>query len=158
VGTLLQFARPLQLTLDRTDLLGLARSVADRIGTVQDVAIDVRGEAVEVEADRALLARAVENVVRNAVDAVHGSGRAGRVAVTVNSTPPSIVVEDNGVGLDAEDAQRFFLPFLSGKPEGYGLGLPIAKKIVVLHGGTISLRGAPGEGATARIELPALLH
>lgn len=159
VGTLLQFARPLQLTLDRTDLLRLSQTVAERVGTTRDVRIEVNGEPVEVEADRALLARALENVVRNAVDAVHESGRAGRVAVTVTSTPsPSIVVEDNGVGLDSADAQKLFLPFQSGKPDGYGLGLPIAKKIVVLHGGTITLRGTPGQGATARIELPSLLH
>ena len=159
VGTLLQFARPLQLTLDRTELLSLARSVAERVGTAQDVAIAVDGEPVEVDADRPLLARALENVFRNAIDAVRESGRPGRVAVTVSASPePSILVEDNGVGLDPGEAQRLFLPFLSTKPEGYGLGLPIAKKIVVLHGGTITLRGMPGEGATVRIELPPLLH
>jgi signal transduction histidine kinase len=159
VGTLLQFARPLQLTLDRTELLGLARSVAERVGTVQGVSIDVSGELVQIDADRALLARALENVFRNAIESVRESGRPGRVTVTVGASPePSVVVEDNGVGLDPADAQRLFLPFLSTKSDGYGLGLPIAKKIVVLHGGTITLRGTPGEGATARIELPSLLH
>jgi len=49
---------------------------------------------------------------------------------------------------------RLFLPFQSEKPSGFGLGLPLAKKIVLLHGGTIRL--APGEagGAVATIELP----
>jgi len=63
-----------------------------------------------------------------------------------------VTVRDNGVGVDHEQASAYLLPFQSGKPHGFGLGLPLARKIILHHGGTLSLTGAPGEGACVRIE------
>jgi signal transduction histidine kinase len=63
-------------------------------------------------------------------------------------------VRDNGVGLDPEAAARMFLPFQSDKPGGFGLGLALTKKIVLLHGGTVSLTGAVGEGAVVEMRFP----
>lgn len=155
IESLLNFARPMTIDAQPVDLGELAANVVARLEPyASDVEIAVSGAAI-IDADRALLARAIENLVRNAIDAVHDSGRTGRIAIDTRNDPPSISVRDNGVGLDAESAGRVFLPFQSRKPHGLGLGLPLARKIVLLHGGSLHIAGTPGEGATVTIEFPA---
>lgn len=158
VEALLHFARPMRLDRRPLDLHELASSIVARLAPgAGKVEYSVEGDEAEVDGDRALLARALENVIRNAADAVHESERTGRVRIRTSRAGErvAIEVEDDGVGIDPRDVPRLFLPFQSEKPSGFGLGLPLAKKIVLLHGGTIRL--APGErgGAVATIELPA---
>jgi signal transduction histidine kinase len=147
VERLLTFARPMTLQLERVDLRELTEEVVERLrGTAAGVRITIGGEAV-LDGDRALLARAVDNVVRNAVDAVSERGAAARIAIEIADRPPAITVTDNGVGFDEADASRLLLPFVSNKPGGFGLGLSLARKVAVLHGGDITLNGTPERGA-----------
>jgi signal transduction histidine kinase len=76
--------------------------------------------------------------------------------IVADGDPPHVRVEDDGVGVDAADVPRLMLPFQSQKPSGYGLGLPLARKIVLLHGGSIRLTGSKGVGAVATMELPGV--
>jgi signal transduction histidine kinase len=59
-----------------------------------------------------------------------------------------ITVSDDGPGIRTEDLQRVFEPFFTTKKGGTGLGLPICKKIVEDHGGTIEIRSAESEGTS----------
>ena len=154
IERLLAFARPVQLNSESVDLRDL---VCEQIKPLRDIAPDVTfdldGPAVAIEGDRILLSRAVENLLRNAVDAVRQKGDGGSVRVVVRDTPaPSVTIVDNGVGFDPAETSRLFLPFHSNKPNGFGMGLPLAKKIVLLHGGTLRLQGEPGKGAVATME------
>jgi signal transduction histidine kinase len=156
VDTLLNFASPLSIRTQRVRLDELAAEVVERVAAgASDVEFRTSAAPAEVHGDRELLARAVENIVRNAVDAVrerHPDG-GGIVDVNVTSDPhPKIEVRDNGVGLSSEDTARLTLPFVSAKAKGFGLGLPLARKIALHHGATLSLSGVPGEGAAATIE------
>jgi len=154
IDSLLRFARPMAIDAHRVELAELSRDVVSRLDPVAgDVRITVSGHA-EAQADGALLGRAVENLVRNAVDAVRERGADGRIDIEVRPDPPTITVADNGPGLDDETATRLFVPFQSRKPNGLGLGLPLARKIVLLHGGEIRITGTPGAGARVTIELP----
>jgi len=82
----------------------------------------------------------------------HGE-RGGTIDVRVALDPhPVVTVHDNGVGVDTEQVSAYLLPFQSGKAHGFGLGLPLARKIVLHHGGTLTLSGELGEGALVRIE------
>lgn len=157
VNRLLAFSRPVQLDRTEVDLLDLASDVAARAAVSGDnVRIDVDGTPVVISADRALLSRALENVIRNAIESIGEKGERGEVAVRVSADPvPTIVVRDNGVGVSPDDVPRLFLPFQSNRSSGFGLGLPLARKIVLLHDGTISLTGQPGAGAEVRIEFHA---
>jgi signal transduction histidine kinase len=69
-----------------------------------------------------------------------------------------VTVADNGPGLTAEARDRLFEPFFTTKPEGEGtgLGLAVSTGIVREHGGRLSARSVPGEGATFLVELPCL--
>lgn len=155
VERLLMFARPMTLQLERVDLRELVDEIVERLrATGATVPIAVRGNAA-IQADRALLARAIDNVVRNAVDAVAERGDAARIEIALDGEPPSITVTDNGVGFDEADAARLLLPFVSNKPGGFGLGLSLARKVAVLHGGDITLNGTPERGAVVKMSFAA---
>jgi signal transduction histidine kinase len=72
-----------------------------------------------------------------------------------------IAVADNGVGISPADIERVFEPFVQADANfdransGTGLGLPLSRKLVELHGGTLHLESTPGEGTTAIVTLPA---
>ena len=157
VDALLNFSKPLKLGSQRLLLGELTAGIIERFAAAHE---EIRFEtdlapSVEINGDRELLGRAVENVVRNAVDAVrarHADG-GGRIEAVVAAEPnPRVTIRDNGIGLDAEQAANVLLPFQSMKAEGFGLGLPLARKIVLQHGGTLSISGTPGEGATVTLE------
>jgi two-component system sensor histidine kinase HydH len=75
------------------------------------------------------------------------STRAGAATVT-------IIVADNGVGIDGADLARVFDPYFTTKRGGTGLGLPIAKNIIDGLGGAVTVTSAPGRGTEIRLELP----
>ncbi|GAC1437760.1 MAG: hypothetical protein NVSMB68_09690 [Thermoanaerobaculia bacterium] len=155
VDSLLAFARPMHLTRSEVDLLDLVCSVSEKIAKPDGVNVSCQGEHPVIQADAALLSRAFENLVRNAVESVTAKG-AGHVHVRVVASPrPRVTVEDDGVGVDPADIPRLLLPFQSQKAGGYGLGLPLSRKIALLHGATLVLTGSPGGGATATVEFLA---
>jgi len=154
IERLLAFARPVQLNAESVDLRGLIEEQVQQLHDIApEVAFDVNGPPVAIEGDRVLLSRAVENVLRNAVDSIRQKGDGGSVHVTLTDGPtPSVTIVDDGIGFDPAETSRLFLPFHSNKPNGFGMGLPLAKKIVLLHGGTLRLQGEPGKGAVATME------
>jgi len=155
VDSLLAFARPETLVVESVDLEELARDVVRRLDDPPTgIAFAFRGGPARAEGDPVLLGRAIENIVRNGIDAVRARPGAGRITIATAAAPPLITVEDDGIGLDEGDAPRLLLPFQSDKPNGMGLGLAIARKVALLHGGTIAIRGRRGEGAAVTIELP----
>jgi PAS domain S-box-containing protein len=151
---LLAFARPIQLNAESVDLRVLFDEQIRQLHDIApEIAFDLSGPSVTIEGDRVLLSRAVENLLRNSVDAIRQKGEQGSVRVTLTNGPaPSVTIADDGIGFDPAETSRLFLPFHSNKPNGFGMGLPLAKKIVLLHGGTLRLQGRPGEGAIATIE------
>src|SRR5262249_5160422 len=94
------------------------------------------------------------NVIDNAIEA---AGPGGWVEVVLRREPgPLVVLEvsDSGPGPSADVAAKLFEPFVTGKPEGVGLGLAVARPVAEAHGGRIGwLRD--GAATRFRIELPA---
>ena len=156
VEGLLNFARPMTLDFHKVDIAELTESIVEKLATqTEQIAFSFRTEPTLIDGDRVLLSRALENIIRNAIDATHENGREGRIEIHTTSEPrPLLLVRDNGVGVDPADVPRLFLPFQSGKPSGMGLGLPLARKIIILHGGSIKLTGTPGQGASVTVEFP----
>ena len=123
--------------------------------------VDVPASLPLVVVDRLLLARAITNMMENALHAMPGGGTltikaaAGPALSEVDG--PSTVrlsVADTGSGMDPEALRRIFEPYFSTKATGTGLGLTIAKRNVELHGGRIQAESTLGKGTTVTIELP----
>jgi signal transduction histidine kinase len=125
-----------------------AREQARRSGAP----VELRGVAdLRWSGDEELLERAFENLVRNAREA---AGERGRVVVEAgaDSERLRVAVSDDGPGLPpGTDVAR---PFVSMRPGGLGLGLPIAIKIVTLHGGSVRLGPNHPRGARVEVDLP----
>ena len=105
--------------------------------------------------DRTLVARALTNLVENAMQAMPSGGRL-EVIATADEDTIEIRVIDTGVGMDAEDVRRAFEPYFSTKTAGSGLGLANARRNVETCGGTLTLTSEPGQGTIVTMRLPAV--
>ncbi|MGB0170890.1 MAG: sensor histidine kinase [Flavobacteriales bacterium] len=121
------------------------------------VAFDVRipDEPVSVAFNPALFGWVLENLTKNAVDAMEGAGSLG-VRLTVEQGKAQLEVEDNGKGMPRRVQRQIFDPGFSTKARGWGLGLSLVRRIVrEYHGGQIVIqRSEEGVGTTFRVTLP----
>jgi nitrogen fixation/metabolism regulation signal transduction histidine kinase len=154
----LSFARPGtvrmgELSLDRL----LRRAAADpSLGGIEvRIEEDPAGE-VTLRGDPQLLERVVRNLLHNAAQAEREAGRNGPVqaSVALRDDGAVLAIEDRGPGLPPEIRERLFHPFATGRRGGVGLGLALAHRIVVLHGGRIRLEDRPGGGTRAELFFP----
>jgi signal transduction histidine kinase len=156
VADFLAVARPGTRRLETLDLAAVVERAASD-PRLEDPGVRIRtpGEA-PFTGDAELLERALRNLLLNAVDAQRSAGADGPVALALAARGEDweITVEDRGPGVPAEIRSRLFEPFASGRPGGAGLGLALARRIVVLHGGSLALDDREGGGTRARIRLP----
>ena len=110
---------------------------------------------VVVKMNASLFEWVVENLCKNAVDAMEGSGRI-ELSLTVEASRVVIEVTDNGKGIRKKDIKNVFTPGFTTKKRGWGLGLSLAKRIVEeYHKGRIFVKSSEvGVGTTFRIEMP----
>ena len=119
------------------------------------------GVSVELETDgpiparfdAKLLGRALRNLMENALRASAGGGRV-TVSVERHDGLARIAVQDEGPGVRPENLPRIFDPYFSTHDTGTGLGLPIARRVVEEHGGTITARNRSERGLEVVITLP----
>lgn len=169
VDRFLELARPAPLALGACPI---AQHVADLAALVRPEA-EARGVALEAKlppeipsarADCTRLHRALLNLLLNGIQAMPGGGTLsisahaprGSGAGSANGWV-EIAVSDTGVGVAREDLDRIFEPYFTTKPEGTGLGLALAQRIVEEHGGSLTAESpGPGRGATFRVRLPTV--
>jgi len=108
-----------------------------------------------IRADREELSRVITNVIRNAVQAIQGSGRIS-IATERRQSTLFIRIEDSGAGIALELLPHIFEPNFSTKTEGMGMGLAIVKKIVDDSQGTIEIHSSPNIGTTVLLSFPLL--
>ena len=134
-------------------------TVDERIA-VEGTGGDEAARAELVAVDRQMIRKALDNLVRNAVQAIRAAGRGHRVSVHAtlieggDSRRVALDVDDDGPGVPSDDRARIFDPYVTTRTEGTGLGLAIVKKIVIEHGGSITCDVSPLGGARFRIVLP----
>lgn len=112
----------------------------------------------KVRADCRRLTQVLANLLANAVKFTHSGIIALEVFVKDDDTL-HFVVEDTGVGIPPEDLARVMEPFGQSGPgptEGTGLGLPLSRTLMELHGGGLTLTSRPGEGTRVDVWLPAM--
>jgi two-component system nitrogen regulation sensor histidine kinase NtrY len=117
--------------------------------------VEVAPGTPDASADRTLLARALTNLMENALQAMPSGGRVRLTAHSAGAGQVSVVCEDSGVGMSAEAVARAFEPHFSTKTSGSGLGLANARRNIEACGGTITMTSTPGQGTTLTITLAA---
>ena len=160
VSDFLSYARPAELKLERTTAGELLRHGAEVVaGKLRSagipVEIDDRAGGVPLQVDREQMNQLLLNLIDNAVAAMSDSDEPG-LRLEAEARPGSVVlaVSDNGPGVDAEERDRVFDLFHSGRRGGTGLGLAIVRRIAATHGGEARLRDDGRPGATFEVELP----
>lgn len=156
IGDLLTFARPAALNKTRVNiqemLSGCLGSVLQAKGDVGDITTELMLDDCEVFLDEGLMRQAFCNIIQNAVEAMPGGGW---LWIRANcGRDITIVVEDTGIGIPRERLKKIFLPFFTTKDKGTGLGLALAHKIILSHGGRIETESEEGKGTRFTIVLP----
>lgn len=142
------------------DLMGLARQWRDTNGAViryRKIRFRSDSAPVVVQGDPVLLGQALTNILLNAVDAITAAGReSGEIECRgrIESGWAHVAIRDNGCGMSDEQLERIFKPFYTTKTEGTGLGLALARKAILAHGGRIDVQSTPGEGTTMTLVVP----
>jgi signal transduction histidine kinase len=117
------------------------------------------GDMPAIAADADGLHQAVLNLLSNALDAVPDQTGAVTIGSSYNGMDRTVQISivDNGPGIGYDVQKRIFEPFFSTKGQkGTGLGLAVTRKIVLEHGGDITVKSTPGHGATFTITLSSL--
>ena len=112
---------------------------------------------LKIRANGILISWAIENVVKNAIDALDNEGIIS-LKSKFEKKSIIIVIEDSGKGISRKNWKNIFRPGFSTKEQGWGLGLSLTSRIInEIHGGSIYvLQSKPGQGSTIEISLPKL--
>jgi signal transduction histidine kinase len=158
VTEFLRYARPPRLKLEPVAVRALLQDLATFIDPEcvrkgVSLSLAAEGGPENVVADGFQLKHAVLNLVLNALQATPSGGS---VAIETGGDAErlDIAVRDTGEGIAEEALGRVFDAFFTTREGGTGLGLPIARRIVEAHGGTLTIRSREGEGTVASLSLP----
>ncbi len=148
---LLAFARSAEVKLAPVSPAELLAAAAAGSRAASRVQLDTGRAPAQFPLDGPRLQRALANLLDNAADASDQP-----VEATAAASPGGLAftVRDHGPGVPAADRERVFEAFVTGKSQGTGLGLAVARRIVELHGGRLTVEDAPGGGALFRVEIP----
>ena len=158
VSSVLDFAKPLQLDLKEVDIWNIVNRAGESCRTKAaakgvTLAMQLPSAPVIIAIDRSHIERALINLIDNAVDA---SLQGAPVSVTAATDRKEIIItiKDQGTGMDSETLASLFMPFYTTKNEGTGLGMPISRKVIEAHAGTLGITSKQGVGTEAKIRLP----
>ncbi|HEX5889076.1 MAG TPA: ATP-binding protein [Pyrinomonadaceae bacterium] len=160
VTAFLDFARPQPLHLEDVDLQDLIRDCKSELEPLfQELRVDlvVSSESLIVRADERMLRLALQNLIRNAAEAIPDEATERKVVVRTAREPQSALIEvrDTGTGIPPAQLQKIFIPFFTTKPKGHGVGLALTHRIITEHGGTLTAANAAGGGAVFTIKIPS---
>jgi len=154
VTDLTDFARPLAPDLTDVSVIDVVREVMANIKTPSNIKIGLHiHEGLRAKIDPLMMRRVLTNLIMNAVQAMPEGGCL-EVEAFGSGGLLTIKVTDTGRGISKEVADTIFIPLRSHKSKGMGMGLPVAKRMVEAHNGTITYKTAEGRGTTFIIEIP----
>jgi signal transduction histidine kinase len=163
----LRVARHGPLTLVELDVRDPIRGAAEVVGGAfagvpSTLSLELPDEPLLVQGDAGALEQLFANILFNAAQALPPNGQA-RVRAARLGEGVEVEVSDAGPGMSETEIARLQQPFYSSKPNGTGLGLPIARQIAATHGAALAIASAPGEGTRVTLrfgvrEPPASSH
>ncbi|MBT8351878.1 MAG: HAMP domain-containing protein, partial [Deltaproteobacteria bacterium] len=172
VDDLLELARVPKYRFEKTDIKSLLEQMIDFLEEEMqrqqiDYQCEYSSDLPPIQADVSQLAKAFNNLIRNAMQAMPQGGKLLINAIYqkehLEDTPKlaarncwiAVTFQDEGVGISPKDMKNIFNPFFTTKDIGTGLGLAITHKVITEHGGQIDVNSSEGKGSLFRIYLPA---
>jgi len=155
VSDLQDYASPVQPQLAENSLRHLIDNTISTITVPETVkvSVDVEKNFPNMKIDPALMRRVFTNLVTNALQAMPDGGQ---LTIKASKTDDAVAISfrDTGVGIAEENFDKLFMPLFTTKSKGQGFGLPVCKRLVEAHGGTITVKTKLGEGSTFTVKLP----
>jgi PAS domain S-box-containing protein len=155
VADLQDFTKPLNPTWEKVSIEHVIEEalLIVNIPSNLQVSIDIQKNFPALNADQAMLKRALINLIQNAVQAMPNGGK---LQITANhtSTTVEISIKDTGDGIPPEIQPKLFTPLFTTKSKGQGFGLAVVKRLIEAQNGTITYQTSPGKGTTFTIQLP----
>jgi signal transduction histidine kinase len=150
-------AQPMKLELAPHRLMDIVDEALGAMNGVfkeRSIGVLVTQKEINVEVDRSLMVQVFLNLLLNAVEAMP---KGGRIFLEFNIEKPGqaeIAITDTGPGLSMDMMKNVFSPFCTSKNQPLGLGLPVSRRIVQAHQGTLALGSDLGLGGRATLRLP----
>jgi signal transduction histidine kinase len=155
-----QYARFAPPDLQRKDLNDIIRELEVTISETArkagvDLELDLHDGPLTVKLDSKKITQALLNLCVNAIHALSKGGTLTIKSILSPENEAVVRVIDNGTGIDQDDQEKIFEPFFTKKEKGMGFGLPIVRRIIEDHHGTITCNSVVGEFTEFEIKLPA---
>jgi two-component system, NtrC family, sensor histidine kinase HydH len=160
ISQLIEFARPLELKLEKVQVIDLVQHTIVLIAAEaqkNQIAIDVdtSPDVPIIEADSDKVKQVLLNIFLNSLAAMKNGGKLF-VKLLPEKDSIAVIISDTGIGIDKLDLPSIYDPYFTSKPVGTGLGLAVVQKIMEAHGGKIEVKSTAGEGTTVILHFPLM--
>jgi len=154
ISDLLDYSRQVELELTESNPKSILKEALSIVTIPKNVKVtDLTENKPKVKVDVEKITRVFINIVKNATEAMPRGGTLTIKSRKLNSNC-EIVFSDTGVGMSKETLQEVWTPLFTTKARGMGFGLPICKRFVEAHGGSISVESTRGKGTTFKVTFP----
>jgi PAS domain S-box-containing protein len=154
INDLLDYSREIELEIGISNPKALIREAMFVLEAPKNVQIEnLTKNKPKMQVDVEKTKRVFANIVKNAIEAM---SKGGTLTITSNKVKDNveIVFADTGVGMSEETLQKLWTPLFTTKAKGMGFGLPICKRFIEAHGGSIAISSVAGKGTTITVTLP----
>jgi signal transduction histidine kinase len=152
---LLDMTRVKQLTKKSCNLKDIINKAIEE-NKIDTIIFETKLEDVKILADSQRMTQVFSNIIKNAKDAMKNNGSIN-IVMNINNDIVSVSLKDTGIGMNQETLENCFDPMFSTKTaKAVGMGLTVAKQVVEMHNGTISVDSIENQGTTIDITLPVL--
>lgn len=160
ITDLIGLSKPSDLTMKPVAVAGVVEhctALISQEAELRDVtlSVEIPENVPEVMLDKDRFSQVILNLCLNSLDAMDDGGSL-QVSVVPETQSISVIVEDDGEGMDTETKERIFEPYFTTKSHGTGLGLSVVHKIIEAHNGIIRVFSQKGKGTRFVIQLPCL--
>ena len=158
ISQLIEFARPLKLKKEKVQFMELVQHTikliaADAQKNKISVEIDAAADLSEVEVDPDKIKQVLLNIFLNCLAALKEGGKL-KIELLPGTDNLTVIISDNGAGIEKMDLPKIYDPYFTSKPAGTGLGLAVVQKIMEAHGGKIDVESTAAQGTKVYLHFP----
>jgi signal transduction histidine kinase len=154
IADLMEYSCEIRLELTETTLKSIVKEALLLVAVPEKVQVlELTKSEPIIKMDSEKMKRVFGNLVKNAVDAMPNGGK---LTITSRESDDNVEIAfaDTGTGMTKEVMEKIWAPFFTTKARGMGLGLPICKRFVEAHGGSIRVENTFGKGTTFTVTIP----